>query len=142
MVSGTGRIFLFDTTTRLALGPPSLISNGYWGGGGSSSSFRSSAFVTNAWSDSSTPSYAFHDNMDNITLVRFQVLTGTSMKMAVFWDVAPCNLVDSEMLTAFIIWTISSVPLPNSNKEGNNKSGTNKKCIHMLYLYTYWTAAV
>jgi hypothetical protein len=26
--------------------------------------------------------------------VRFQVLTAASMKMAVFWDVAPCSLVD------------------------------------------------
>jgi hypothetical protein len=26
--------------------------------------------------------------------VRFQVLTATSIKMAVFWDVAPCSLVD------------------------------------------------
>jgi hypothetical protein len=26
--------------------------------------------------------------------VRFQVLTAMSMKMAVFWDVAPCSLVD------------------------------------------------
>jgi hypothetical protein len=27
-------------------------------------------------------------------LVRFQVLTATSMKMAVLWDVAPCSLVE------------------------------------------------
>jgi hypothetical protein len=26
--------------------------------------------------------------------VRFQVLTAASMKMTVFWDVAPCSLVD------------------------------------------------
>jgi hypothetical protein len=26
--------------------------------------------------------------------MRFQVLTATNMKMAVFWDVAPCGLVD------------------------------------------------
>jgi hypothetical protein len=27
--------------------------------------------------------------------VRFEVLTATSMEMAVFWDVAPCSLVDT-----------------------------------------------
>jgi hypothetical protein len=36
--------------------------------------------------------------------VRFQVLTATSMKITVFWDVAPCSLVEidlvSEVLTA------------------------------------------
>jgi hypothetical protein len=38
--------------------------------------------------------------------VRFEVLTAASMKMIVFWVVAPCSLVEidvSEMLTAFII---------------------------------------
>jgi hypothetical protein len=29
-----------------------------------------------------------------VNLVRFQVLTATSMEMAVFWDVPPCSLVD------------------------------------------------
>jgi hypothetical protein len=33
-------------------------------------------------------------SMLNRTLVRFQVLTAASTKMAVFWDVAPCSLVD------------------------------------------------
>jgi hypothetical protein len=28
--------------------------------------------------------------------VRFEVLTATIMKMAVFWDVAPCSLVDTD----------------------------------------------
>jgi hypothetical protein len=28
--------------------------------------------------------------------VRFQILTATSMKMTVFWDVAPCSLVDND----------------------------------------------
>jgi hypothetical protein len=27
-------------------------------------------------------------------VVRFQVLTATNMKMAVFWDIAPCSLID------------------------------------------------
>jgi hypothetical protein len=36
--------------------------------------------------------------------MRLQVLTATSMKMAVFWDVGPCSLTDvSEVLTASII---------------------------------------
>jgi hypothetical protein len=30
----------------------------------------------------------------NINIVRFQVLTAASMKIAVFWDVAPCSLVE------------------------------------------------
>jgi hypothetical protein len=29
-------------------------------------------------------------------MVRFQVLAATSMKMAVFWDVAPCSLLDTD----------------------------------------------
>jgi hypothetical protein len=29
-------------------------------------------------------------------LVRFQVITATSMKIAIFWDVAPCSLVDAD----------------------------------------------
>jgi hypothetical protein len=29
-------------------------------------------------------------------MVRFQVLTATSMKMAVFWDFAPCSLLDTD----------------------------------------------
>jgi hypothetical protein len=40
-------------------------------------------------------------------LLRFQLLTATSMKRAVFWDIAPCSLEEltdiSEVLTAFII---------------------------------------
>jgi hypothetical protein len=28
--------------------------------------------------------------------LRFQVVTATSMKMAVFWDVAPCSLIDTD----------------------------------------------
>jgi hypothetical protein len=39
--------------------------------------------------------------------VIFQVLTAARMKMAVFWDVAPCRVVEidrlSEVLTASII---------------------------------------
>jgi hypothetical protein len=31
---------------------------------------------------------------ENITKMRFEILTVTSMKMAVFWDVAPCSLID------------------------------------------------
>jgi hypothetical protein len=42
-----------------------------------------------------------------LTLARFQVLQTTSMKMAVFWDVAPCSMVDTDRrfreLTASII---------------------------------------
>jgi hypothetical protein len=30
----------------------------------------------------------------NYKMVRFQVLTAASMKMAIFWDVAPCSLVE------------------------------------------------
>jgi hypothetical protein len=30
----------------------------------------------------------------NSAKVRFQVLTATSIKMSVFWDVAPCSLVE------------------------------------------------
>jgi hypothetical protein len=29
-------------------------------------------------------------------MVRFQVLAAASMNMAVFWDVAPCSLVESD----------------------------------------------
>jgi hypothetical protein len=32
--------------------------------------------------------------MTNRLLMRFKVLTAVSMKMAVFWDVAPCSLVE------------------------------------------------
>jgi hypothetical protein len=31
-----------------------------------------------------------------VELMRFQVLTATSMKMTVFWDVAPCSLVATD----------------------------------------------
>jgi hypothetical protein len=34
------------------------------------------------------------DGADHMKDVRFQVLTVASMKMAVFWVVAPCNLVE------------------------------------------------
>jgi hypothetical protein len=48
-------------------------------------------------------------------MVRFQVLTATSMKTAVFWDVAPCSLVDiddvSEVLAVSIIRVMSLVAL-------------------------------
>jgi hypothetical protein len=30
----------------------------------------------------------------NLIRVRFQVLTAASMKMTVFWDIAPCSLVE------------------------------------------------
>jgi hypothetical protein len=33
----------------------------------------------------------------DINLVRFQVLSATSMKMAVFWDAAPCSLVEIDL---------------------------------------------
>jgi hypothetical protein len=33
-------------------------------------------------------------DIDNCNEVRFQVVTGASMKMAVFWVVAPCSLVE------------------------------------------------
>jgi hypothetical protein len=36
-------------------------------------------------------------------LVIFQVLGATSMKMAVFWDVAPCSFVDIDQATWHII---------------------------------------
>jgi hypothetical protein len=31
---------------------------------------------------------------NHVSVVRFQVPTAASMKMTVFWDVAPCNLVE------------------------------------------------
>jgi hypothetical protein len=44
-------------------------------------------------------------------MVRFQVLTAASMKMAVFWDVAQCSLVEIDRrfrgLTAFVIRAIA-----------------------------------
>jgi hypothetical protein len=46
-------------------------------------------------------------SLDANLIVRFQVLPAESMKAAVFWDVAPCSLVDvyqrSELLAASII---------------------------------------
>jgi hypothetical protein len=35
-----------------------------------------------------------HRHELSVPLVRFQVLTAVSMKMTVFWDVAPCSLVE------------------------------------------------
>jgi hypothetical protein len=35
--------------------------------------------------------------------VRFHVLPATSVKMFVFWDVAPCSLVHTELLTSSVI---------------------------------------
>jgi hypothetical protein len=35
--------------------------------------------------------------------MRIQVLTAVGMKMRAFWDIAPCNLDDSEVRTASII---------------------------------------
>jgi hypothetical protein len=32
-----------------------------------------------------------------VLLVRFQVLTAASMKMTVFWDVAPCSLLEIDL---------------------------------------------
>jgi hypothetical protein len=44
-------------------------------------------------------------------MVRLEVLTATSMKMSVLWDVAPCSVVDTDGLpeepTAPIIWVMS-----------------------------------
>jgi hypothetical protein len=48
---------------------------------------------------------------NKIYIVRFQVLTATSMKFRVFWDVAPCSHVKltdvSEVLTASIIRAVA-----------------------------------
>jgi hypothetical protein len=77
----------------------------------------------------------FRGNMDSFALVRFQI---------VCWDVTPCSLVvtDRRCRGAYCLHpqggatshkrAICSVPLHNSNKEGNKKSGTNK---YILYLY-------
>jgi hypothetical protein len=50
-----------------------------------------------------------------IKLVRFQILTVASIKMAVFWVVAPCGLVEvyrhSEVLAASIIRKMSDYRL-------------------------------
>jgi hypothetical protein len=46
----------------------------------------------------------------SVYLVRFQVLTVASMKMSVFWDIAPCSLADvSEELAAAIIRVMSDL---------------------------------
>jgi hypothetical protein len=43
---------------------------------------------------------ALLNNKTNLTImVRFEVLTAMSTKMAVFWDAAPCSLVDNEERT-------------------------------------------
>jgi hypothetical protein len=51
--------------------------------------------------------------------VRFHVLTATSMKMAVFWDAAPCSLVDTDWrfrgaycLNQTVYFHVSSSPSP------------------------------
>jgi hypothetical protein len=48
-----------------------------------------------------------------LTFARFQVLQTTSMKMAVFWDVAPCSMVDTDRrfreLTALVIKVMSKL---------------------------------
>jgi hypothetical protein len=45
-------------------------------------------------------------------MMRFQILTATSMKMAVFWDVAPCSLVIltdvSEEFTVLMMEAVST----------------------------------
>jgi hypothetical protein len=60
-------------------------------------SFVKTGFITWKWSwprieeastDTSCPLYKAN------SLVRFQVLTAASMKMAVFWVIAPCSLVE------------------------------------------------
>jgi hypothetical protein len=37
-----------------------------------------------------------------LTIVRFQVLTAANMKMTVFWNIAPCSLVQDSHLHVFI----------------------------------------
>jgi hypothetical protein len=39
---------------------------------------------------------------DTIWFVRFEFLTAASMKMAVFWVVAPCSLVDGTMIMMMV----------------------------------------
>jgi hypothetical protein len=55
----------------------------------------------------------FYPESDELTphiFMRFQVLTAASMKLAAFWDVAPCSVVGtddvSEVITVFVIRTI------------------------------------
>jgi hypothetical protein len=33
----------------------------------------------------------------NLSLVRFQIFTAASMKTAVFWDVVPCSLAETDL---------------------------------------------
>jgi hypothetical protein len=42
----------------------------------------------------STHPYVFMEHRDRFILVGFEVLTAVSTKMAVFWVVAPCSLVE------------------------------------------------
>jgi hypothetical protein len=49
--------------------------------------------------------------------VRFEVLTVTIMKMAIFWDVAPFSLVDTERPTASIIIIIYRLHGTTSSKK-------------------------
>jgi hypothetical protein len=49
-------------------------------------------FMTNAMVNCVPGSVGNCSVDQEIPCVRFKVPTGTSMKMAVFWDVAPCSL--------------------------------------------------
>jgi hypothetical protein len=42
--------------------------------------------------------YLLLEAYEHCNLMRFQVLTVTSMKMTVFWDVAPCSLVETDWM--------------------------------------------
>jgi hypothetical protein len=45
-----------------------------------------------------------HDMYGAIVYVRFEVFTALTVKNAVFWDVAPCNLVWSDVSEECVIW--------------------------------------
>jgi hypothetical protein len=60
--------------------------------------------------------------------VEFKVASEVTMKMAVFWVVAPCSLVEvhevSEVLAASIIRAMSAAPVSAPIKEAASTSGT------------------
>jgi hypothetical protein len=62
------------------------------------------------------PKLFLHSEKIKLTKLRFNVLTATSMKMTVFYDVAPCSLVDiltdfSEEPAVFIIKVMNPVTI-------------------------------
>jgi hypothetical protein len=56
-----------------------------------------------------------------IYFVRFQVLTAPSMKLAVFWDVAPCNLVEIDRRFKGAASIIIAMIQSDRNNDGGKK---------------------